>query len=121
LSLTVPSVRSGEGFAKSSRIRKRREFLTLQRRGRRRHTTNFIVIVSSRNATPEPPTSRLGVTVSRTVGNAVVRNRVKRAVREFFRRAHVAPGIDLVVIAKPGAGDLTSAALGAELAGAIGV
>ena len=34
----------------------------------------------------EPERSRLGVTVSRRIGNAVVRNRVKRRVREFFRK-----------------------------------
>lgn len=120
--MTVPSAERGEGFAKSVRIRKRREFLAVQRRGRRRHTTNFIVIVS-RNATAEMRPSRLGVTVSRNVGNSVIRNRVKRAVREFFRRvrARVAPGLDLVVVAKPGSGDLPSAAIGAELAIALDV
>jgi ribonuclease P protein component len=49
--------------------------------------------------------ARLGITVSKKVGTAVVRNRVKRWVRESFRRmALVAPkGTDFVVIAKPSA------------------
>jgi ribonuclease P protein component len=49
--------------------------------------------------------SRLGITVSRKVGRAVVRNRVKRRVREWFRgsRAKLREGIDLVVIGRSSA------------------
>lgn len=52
---------------------------------------------------------RLGLTVSRRVGNAVQRNRVKRAVREWFRlwRWELEESIDLVVIARPGAARLS--------------
>jgi ribonuclease P protein component len=48
-------------------------------------------------------TSRLGVTVSSRVGNAVVRNRVKRLVRDIFRNRRLSlPAIvDVVVIASP--------------------
>lgn len=47
---------------------------------------------------------RLGVTVSTKVGNAVVRNRVKRWVRVAFREAADGlPAVDLVVIARRGA------------------
>lgn len=52
---------------------------------------------------------RLGLTVSRRVGNAVVRNRVKRRVREWFRhrRENLGDGVDLVVIARPEAAGLS--------------
>jgi ribonuclease P protein component len=47
--------------------------------------------------------SRLGISVGRRVGNAVVRNRVKRRVREAVRHRHaeLLPGHDLVFIARP--------------------
>jgi ribonuclease P protein component len=54
--------------------------------------------------------TRLGVTVSRRVGNAVVRNRIKRAVREWFRwnRGRLEERADLVVIARQGAEELST-------------
>lgn len=58
----------------------------------------MIVVASATSS--QPP--RLGVTVSRRVGNAVVRNRVKRRIREWFRRARadLQPGAQVVVIAR---------------------
>ncbi len=49
-------------------------------------------------------TCRLGLTVSRKVGGAVRRNRVKRMLREVFRynRPELTPHLDVVVLAKPG-------------------
>ena len=64
------------------------------------------------------PGTRTGITVSRKVGNAVIRNRVKRFVREFVRTHTAAlPGTyDLVVIAKPGAGACEHVEIDEELA-----
>jgi ribonuclease P protein component len=52
-----------------------------------------------------PGTGRLGVTVSRKVGGSVARNRVKRWLRECFRRARprFPAALDLVIVARPGA------------------
>lgn len=60
---------------------------------------------------------RLGLAVSRKVGPAVARNRVKRRIREFFRlgRAGFVPGVLLVVVARPGAADLDWSGLSGEL------
>jgi len=45
--------------------------------------------------------SRYGFSVSRRVGGAVVRNRVKRQLREILRSAPLAPGWDIIFIARP--------------------
>ncbi len=47
--------------------------------------------------------SRLGLSVSRRVGTAVARNRIKRLLREAFRLSQhsLPPGIDLVVVVRP--------------------
>lgn len=55
--------------------------------------------------------------MSRRVGNAVVRNRVKRRIREWFRRERgsIVPAFDLVVIARPPAAALSGSEMGVAL------
>jgi ribonuclease P protein component len=57
--------------------------------------------------------TRLGLSVSRKVGNAVVRNRWKRLIRESFRISgrRLPKGVDLVIIPRPGATPSLTAAL----------
>jgi ribonuclease P protein component len=59
----------------------------------------------------------LGLVAGRKVGKAFSRNRVKRLLREFFRRhKEVLPPGDIIIMAKRGASDLTYAQVEAELA-----
>jgi ribonuclease P protein component len=102
-----------EGFSKAARLTRRSQFLHLSREGKKQHTPHFVVI-SRINKSGE---SRLGITVSAKVGQAVVRNRIKRRLREFFRRIRsgLSPDRDVVIVAKPGAGRLSLGELSDEL------
>jgi ribonuclease P protein component len=76
----------------------RADFLRATRRGRRVVTDFFLLFVFDREDAGE---TRLGITVTRKVGNAVRRNRIKRLVREWFRAQTAEIGsCDLIVIAK---------------------
>jgi ribonuclease P protein component len=85
---------------RSQRLRKRSGFTAVQGRGKKLHTDSFLVFVLPRKEGLAP--ARLGITVSKKVGDAVERNRVKRLVREGFRRnkALFPDGLDVVFIAK---------------------
>jgi ribonuclease P protein component len=64
---------------------------------------------------------RLGLSVSRKVGNAVVRNSVRRRLREIFRLAmpEISSGVDLVVTARPAAAEADFETLRKEFARAL--
>jgi ribonuclease P protein component len=102
-----------ESFPKTARLRKRPQFLRLSRTGKKVHSANFVVIGKANDVGE----TRLGVTVSGKVGNAVVRNRIKRLVREFFRRHRrkLPPGLDVLVIAKKEPADISFSQIGNEL------
>ena len=101
-------------FPREARIRRSSEFKAIAAAGRRHSSGAFVILIAPQ---PVPARARLGVTVSRKVGNAVVRNRVKRRIREWFRRdgqAFVA-GRNVVVIARSSAAGLSGDAASAEL------
>ena len=77
----------------------------------------FVVVAAARGADSAEATPRLGVTVSKRVGNAVVRNRVKRRIREWFRseREHLDPTMDLVVIGRSPAAPLSGREISRQL------
>jgi ribonuclease P protein component len=92
-----------EGLGRRDRLRARSCFLAAQRRGRRIPGRNLVVYALFCPEHERKERARIGITVSKKVGNAVVRNRVKRWLRESYRRmASSAPGgTDLVIIARP--------------------
>ena len=100
-------------FRRVDRLKKRYEFKQAQLSGRRIHTPHFLIVVLP-NALQN---TRLGITVTKKVGNAVQRNRIKRVVREVFRRnRQLFPAShDLVFIAKRGAIDIDYSVLVNEL------
>jgi ribonuclease P protein component len=101
------------------RLRDADSFRTAVRRGRRAGSRTLVVhLVAGRDggAGTDPP--RVGFVVSKAVGNAAVRNRVKRRLRHLARE-HLAslPGSAVLVVrALPAAGSAGSAELGADLA-----
>ena len=91
---------------KADKILRRPEFLKLSRIGKKTQNRHFIVIYS----TGQFQRTRLGVTVTKNVGCAVTRNRIKRFSREYFRlnRHKVTGDWDINIIAKKSAAQLNS-------------
>jgi len=92
-------------FPKEVRLRSSKDFRRLRALGQKRHTPHFVVYWQRKSDGP----TRLGLTVSRKVGGAVTRNRIKRLVREVFRLKYqdLPDHTDFSIIAKKNAGELT--------------
>ncbi|MGO8998568.1 MAG: ribonuclease P protein component [Polyangiaceae bacterium] len=110
-------------FGRDRRVRKSREFASVQASSRRVTTPHFVLLVAARPATgapgEEPGPARIGFIVTRKVGNSVARNRIRRVCRECFRTwpGLLPGGVDLVVIARQGAETIGLAELRAEWGG----
>lgn len=111
-----PAVR--ETFSRDDRLRKRRGFEECYASGIRasgRHLQVFLL--------PEAAGMRLGLSVPRRVGTATVRNRVRRRLRETFRRnraAFTGKAFCLVVNARASAGTVSFADLSGDFLEAVG-
>lgn len=90
-------------FPKEVRLRRRSEFLRVQEQGAK-ITADCLLCLVLPNGRPDGFT-RLGLTVSTKVGPSVVRNRIRRRLRELFRvrKAALPRGLDMVFIARSSA------------------
>ena len=104
---------ANRAFPASNRIKKRRDFLRIGERGGRLYGRRLII--GFRGAATAH--SRLGITVSKKVGNAVVRNRIKRWIRESWRQnpERLEQPIDVVITAKRGVQDFSYRTIDGEL------
>lgn len=106
--------RPRQSLRSEHKVRRRADYLRCYRRGRKRHGS--LATVHFHPNLEEIP--RLGITASRKVGKAVVRQRAKRRIREIFRRWPGRPtlaGIDIVVHLKPTVVDAPFSVIEAEI------
>lgn len=87
-----------------ARLTRSGDFDAVYRRGRSSANRHLVVYAFAREAPEHPDEVRLGLSVGRRVGGAVERNRVKRVLRDRFAEVapDLRPGLDVVVIARPG-------------------
>ena len=94
---------TGQRLLARERLRRRADYLRCYRTGRRRHgSLALLYFVPNQLGHP-----RLGITASRKVGKAVVRHRLKRRIKEIYRRwkdRGQLPPLDLIIHLKPEAG-----------------
>jgi ribonuclease P protein component len=104
----------GFRFKKVDRLLKRSDFVSLSRSGKKIHSPSFLAVYQ-RSLSGR---CRLGITVTKRVAHAPGRNRIKRLVRESYRRHR--PEFkgcwDINIIAKQRCDAITTAQAAAELA-----
>lgn len=104
--------------APAGRIKKRRDFLRAASRGKRAARPGLVIQALA----TEPGSLRLGFTVTKKVGNAVVRNRARRRLKEAARLTLPGLGVsgwDLVLIGRDGTGTRPFGQLVGDLRGAL--
>lgn len=84
-------------------IKNSREFRRIMSAGRGWSDSRLVIKMSPGQATE----NRIGIVVSKKVGGAVIRNRVRRRLKEIFRQKTLEKGYDIVIIARQGAREAT--------------
>jgi len=90
--------------AASDRLRRRADFLRVAAKGRKAATHGLVLQALPRN---DQAAARIGFTVTKKIGNAVVRNRARRRLKEAARlelTQHPLSGVDLVLIGREATG-----------------
>jgi ribonuclease P protein component len=101
------------GFTKADRLRSSTQYRTLSKNGKRWYSRYFVIVFQKNKESR----SRLGITVSKRVGKAVTRNRIKRIIREHFRlnRSLLAARLDINLIARQPSGSIGATVLREQL------
>ena len=100
-------------------LRRRGDFARLRARGRRTPTANFAVFQADAGA--RDVQALVGITISKSVGGAVVRNRLRRRIGAVVQEVFVAgkPRARVLIVARPAAAALDFAGIRTELLGAL--
>jgi ribonuclease P protein component len=102
-----------QAFPREARLVRRGEFDAIYRTGKRLSSTNFTVFARPN----ERPLSRFGFSIKKALGGAVVRNRIRRRLREAVRlhRQEIPAGWDIVIHPKEKARTAEFAGLAEEV------
>ena len=116
---TVERLRS-EALPRQRRLAKRPEFVRVYETGRKQFSRYAVLFFAGNDL----QSSRIGITVTRKVGKANIRNRLKRWTREVYRRQREplgldAQALDIVVNVKPGAVEASFEEFTRDLTGAL--
>ncbi|MGH9328739.1 MAG: ribonuclease P protein component [Terriglobia bacterium] len=100
-------------FPKTLRLLRRTEYRKVYEEGRRGSARVCTIFYRSNGF----PRTRLGITTPRAIGNAVIRNRIRRRLREIFRlhQASIPPGWDIVLNPRPIVAEMPFPALTREI------
>jgi ribonuclease P protein component len=95
------------------KLARKADFDAVYRHGKRRSNSHFTVFTKANQL----PQSRFGFSIKRALGGAVVRNRIRRRIREIVRlhRQEIPTGWDIVIHPKPNVATAPFAALTADL------
>ncbi|HWY43776.1 MAG TPA: ribonuclease P protein component [Candidatus Sulfotelmatobacter sp.] len=87
--------KAGQEYPREARLVRKAEFDAVYRAGKRRSSSHFTAFVKANNL----PQSRFGFSIKKALGGAVVRNRIRRRMREIARlhREEIPAGWDIVI------------------------